>query len=605
MTERERLAMTIFEQYLDLPPEEQGEFLRLRCGGDAELRREIDLLISSDREANRLSEAVRAEIADVAAGVRVSQSGSSMAMFGAVLNGRYVIESRIGSGGVGVVFRARDQRLHNRQVVVKVLRETKRDDQWLLNKFLQESEALTRLDHPNVVKVLDQGTLADGRPFLVMEFVKGESLEEFLKLGAVRLEPETVVSLVRQICGAVGAVHAAGIIHRDLKTSNLMVKLNPDGTLTAKLIDFGIAKIFEATSGMQTTTPLTVGTLPYMAAELFDGGEASVASDVYALGVIVFELLTGTRPFLARGSSLVAQILEYRNLQERGAGGKLAALRPDLTERLEKALLVALSFRPEDRYRTVREFENAVLSAFQEIEVEAGVNPDDITLGKNETLRISPNVNVERPVAKAGSEGRDRVLPGLLLVVIAVGAILSLTGFPPGFMSGKKTNTVAPPNPSVSPQPVANDAPPFVVTGIPARVTDGKEFRLTVEFKQAGYFYLLSESPKLRPDSLPDYTFLFPGPGDNGGAARFEKANLVIPPTAQPGFFFSGTKGTERIWCVWSPESIPIFETVRTAANGREEGAIRKPDQIQVIQGILSGNRTAATVVRDYRIERP
>jgi hypothetical protein len=301
----------------------------------------------------------------------------------------------------------------------------------------------------------------------------------------------------------------------------------------------------------------------------------------------------------------VAQILEYRNLQERGAGGKLATLRPDLTDRLEKALLVALSFRPKDRYRTVREFENAVLSAFQEIDLTAGDKSEEITLGKNETLRLQPEVSVERPVAKAGTEVRDRVLPGLLLVVIVVGAILSLTGFPPGFMTAKKTDPVAPPNPSVPPQPVANDAPPFIVMGIPARVTEGQEFRLTVEFKQAGYFYLLSESPKLRPDSLPDYTFLFPGPGDNGGAARFEKANLVIPPTAQPGFFFSGTKGTERVWCVWSPESIPIFETVRTTANPRERGEIRTPEQIRVIQGVLGGNRAPATVVRDYRIERP
>lgn len=619
MTDLERRAMTIFEEYLDLPPEEQEEFLRLRCGGEVGLRKEVDMLISSDREANRLSEAVRAEIAEVAEAVRVSQSGSSMAMFGAVLNDRYVMESRIGSGGVGVVFRARDQRLHDRKVVVKVLRETKRNDPWLLNKFLQESEALTRLDHPNVVKVLDLGTLADGRPFLVMEFVKGESLEEFLRFGVDGLGIETIISMIRQICGAVDAVHSAGIIHRDLKTNNLMVDFNPDGTMQVKLIDFGIAKIFEATSGTQTTTPLTVGTLPYMAAELFDGGEASVASDVYALGIIVFELLTGKRPYAARGSSLVAQILEYRNLQERGADGKLPALRPDLTDRLEKALLVALSYRPEKRYRSVRDFEAALVSALGEIGRESAPVFDGVTLGGEDTIRTSPDHRkdtgpLEAPSPKqaererTATAGTGWVLPGFILLVIALGIVLSVTGFPPKFLT-KTAPPAAQPTPvlppAARPQPIEAVERPFVITGVPDRVTDGREFHLNVEVKKAGYVYLLSQSPKLRPDTLPDYTVLFPGPDDNGGAARFEVSRLLVPPVTRPGFVFTGAKGTEQLWCVWSPESIPVLETARTAANARQEGAVRDPEMIKAIRALLSEEPGRAVVAQGFKIERP
>lgn len=618
MTDLERLAMTIFEEYLDLPPEEQSEFLRMRCAGNAGLRLEVDMLISSDREANRLSEAVRAEIADVAEAVRVSQSGSSMAMFGAVLNDRYIIETRIGSGGVGVVFRARDQRLHDRKVVVKVLREAKRNDQWLLNKFLQESEALTRLDHPNVVKVLDVGTLVDGRPFLVMEFVKGESLEEFLKFGVEGLEIETIISMIRQICGAVEAVHLGGIIHRDLKTNNLMINFNPDGTMLVKLIDFGIAKIFEATTGTQTTTPLTVGTLPYMAAELFDGGEASVASDVYALGIIVFELLTGTRPYAARGSSLVAQILEYRNLQEKGAGGKLSTLRPDLTDRIEKALLKALSYRPEDRYRSVREFETALVSALGNISRENAPVFEGVTLGGEDTIRTKPDLKKDtgplnaplpkrsEPEPARSAAGTGWVLPALILGVIAIGIVLSVTGFPPKFLT--KTASSAPPPPSKPPEtprpkPVEVTDRPFVLTGIPERVTDGQEFHLNVEVKKPGYLYLLSQSPKLRTDTLPDYTVLYPGPEDNGGAARFEVSRLLVPPVTRPGFVFMGTKGTERLWCVWSSESIPALETARTAANVRQEGVVRDPELIRAIRMIL--NDEPGRVVQEIKIERP
>ncbi len=618
MTDLERLAMTIFEQYLDLPAEDQPEFLRSSCGDNVELRREVDMLISSDREANRLSEAVRAEIAEVAEAVRVSQSGSSMAMFGAVLNDRYVMESRIGSGGVGVVFRARDQRLHDRKVVVKVLREAKRNDPWLLNKFLQESEALTRIDHPNVVKVLDLGTLADGRPFLVMEFVKGESLEEFLRFGVEGLEVETIISMIRQICGAVDAVHAAGIIHRDLKTNNLMVDFNPDGTMMVRLIDFGIAKIFEATSGTQTTTPLTVGTLPYMAAELFDGGEASVASDVYALGIIVFELLTGTRPFAARGSSLVAQILEYRNLQEKGAGGKLSSLRPDLTDRFEKTLLKALSYHPEDRYRNVREFETALVSALGNTGREGAPVFDGVTLGGEPTIRTRPDLKKDPvPLGRSvptrpetdrtrSAAGTGRVLPAIVLGVIGLGIVLSITGFPPKFLT--KTSSSATPPPSKAPetprpQPVEVTERPFVLTGVPDRVKDGQEFHLNIDVKKPGYLYLLSQSPKPRADTMPDYTVLFPGPGDNDGAARFEVSRLLVPPVNRPGFVFTGAKGTERLWCVWSSESIPVLEAARTAANLRQEGAVRNPELIQAIRRILS--EEPGRVVQEIKIERP
>ncbi len=597
MSELDRRAMRIFEDALDLAPDAQAGFIADACGGDAALREEVELLLASDRQAHQLSEAVRAEIADVAGAVMVAPSGQSLAMVGVKLNGRYVIEKRIGAGGVGVVFLARDEHLHQRQVVVKVLKESR--DPWLLRKFTQESEALTRLDHPNVVKVLDRGMVEDGRPFLVMEFVKGETLEDFLKLGAGRLDIATVILLIHQIFRAVETVHGGGIIHRDLKTSNIMVRFQADGTLQAKLIDFGIAKIFETTAGNQTTTPLTVGTLPYMAAELFDGQEASVASDVYALGIIAFELLTGARPFVAKGRSLLAQILEYRNLQETGAGGQLRSLRPELPEQLESVLLTALAFHPEARYQRVLSFETALIAALEGIDAAGIPETETLTLGGSESkVEAASAVVPSGTTARRATGDLPKTAPvkmnwpvtGLIGILIGTGIALTIVGVPPrwGF---PKPGSVPTPAPAPVSVPVsAKNAPalPFTLEDAPTVATAGQEIRLRATLNRGGYFYVFSESPSLRTDALPNYTVLFPGSSDNGGSSRFDVRNLVIPPVESgPGFVFEGKQGTEKLWVVWSAESVPVLETVRIRANPKDQGVVTEREQVLALGEFL------------------
>lgn len=613
MSELDRRAMRIFEDALDLASDAQAGFVADACGGDAALREEVELLLASDRHAHQLSEAVRAEIADVAEAVMVTPSGQSLAMVGVTLNGRYVIEKRIGAGGVGVVFLARDEHLHQRQVVVKVLKESR--DPWLLRKFTQESEALTRLDHPNVVKVLDRGMVEDGRPFLVMEFVKGETLEDFLKTGAGRLEIATVISLIQQIFRAVETVHGGGIIHRDLKTSNIMVRFQADGTLQAKLIDFGIAKIFETTAGNQTTTPLTVGTLPYMAAELFDGQEASVASDVYALGIIAFELLTGARPFVAKGRSLLAQILEYRNLQETGAGGQLRTLRPELPDQLESVLLTALAFHPEARYQRVLSFETALVAALEDIG-DAGIpETETLTLGGSESkVEAAPAAVPTGPSVRRATNDLPKTPPvkmnwpltGIIGILIGTGIALTIVGVPTHWGFPKAGSVPPPASAPVSAPVSARNAAVFTLADVPAVATAGQEIRLRATLNRGGYFYVFSESPSLRTDALPNYTVLFPGASDNGGSSRFDARNLVIPPVESgPGFVFEGKQGTEKLWVVWSAESVPVLETVRIRANPKDQGVVTEREQVLALGEFLKKHvePDANVTVRCVKIE--
>src|SRR5215510_8317321 len=160
---------------------------------------------------------------------------------GGRLKGRYLIECELGRGGVGVVFLARDERLHGMPVVIKFLLDAAGQNQWLTRKFSQEAEALTRINHPGVVRVIDRDLSDDGRPFFVMEFIKGRSLRGVMDRGPMNLA--YVAHLARQAGSALHAAHQQGVFHRDLKPENIMLEQLSGGDEQVKLIDFGIAKV--------------------------------------------------------------------------------------------------------------------------------------------------------------------------------------------------------------------------------------------------------------------------------------------------------------------------------------------------------------------------
>jgi len=158
---------------------------------------------------------------------------------GGRLKGRYLIERELGRGGVGVVFLARDERLHGMPVVIKFLLEDAGRNRWLIGKFSQEAEALTRINHPGVVRVIDRDLSDDGRPFLVMEFIKGRPLRDVMGRGPMNLA--YAAHIARQAGSALHAAHQQGVFHRDLKPENIMLEQLSGGDEQVKLIDFGIA----------------------------------------------------------------------------------------------------------------------------------------------------------------------------------------------------------------------------------------------------------------------------------------------------------------------------------------------------------------------------
>src|SRR5262245_37931443 len=273
---------------------------------------------------------------------------------GGRLKGRYLIERELGRGGVGVVFLAHDERLHGMPVVIKFLLEDAGRNKWLMGKFSQEAEALTRINHPGVVRVIDRDLSDDGRPFFVMEFIKGRSLRDVMGRGPMDLA--YVAHLARQTGSALHAAHQQGVFHRDLKPENIMLEQLSGGDEQVKLIDFGIAKVVNPQAGNETEVAVIAGSRQYIAPEQLLSQTASPATDVYALAIIVYEMVTGRLPFNPDGPTHFLVMQELMRLQRSESFVEPRAFRPDLPEAAQILLLNALSFDPGRRPQNARIF---------------------------------------------------------------------------------------------------------------------------------------------------------------------------------------------------------------------------------------------------------
>jgi serine/threonine-protein kinase len=273
---------------------------------------------------------------------------------GEVLNGTYRIVRQIGKGGAGEVYEAIHLRLSKKRLAVKVLLEevSKRED--VLERFRREADLLSALNHPNVVAISDLGQLADGTPYLVMEFLDGASLaEEIHRHGPMRLD--RVVDIVGQATSALEAVHSQGIVHRDLKPQNVVLTHRTgDQREVVKILDFGIAKDREATIGL-TRQDTVIGTPQYMAPEQASQqlGGVDERTDQYSLAAIAYELVTGRAPF--SGDSATATL--YQVVHEPPLPF------PQPMPEMEAVILRGLAKNKSDRFPRVREFYEALVTA--------------------------------------------------------------------------------------------------------------------------------------------------------------------------------------------------------------------------------------------------
>jgi serine/threonine-protein kinase len=265
----------------------------------------------------------------------------------AEIAGRYRLEGRLGFGGMSTVHRAVDLRLE-RQVAVKLLAEHLADDPTFVSRFQREAQAAARLVHPNIVQVFDSGQdQRTGQYYIVMEYIEGSSCAEILRDDGW-VEVEEALSIIEQACEGLNYAHRNGVVHRDVKPGNLLRAREGD----VKLADFGIAKATEQSSITQVGSVL--GTAAYLAPEQARGEEAGPSADLYALGVVTYQLISGRLPYEA--TSLTELALKQQQEAPATLDTLVAAVGPELAD----AVAIALALDPRDRYKTAREMGRAL-----------------------------------------------------------------------------------------------------------------------------------------------------------------------------------------------------------------------------------------------------
>ncbi|MGE3274260.1 MAG: serine/threonine-protein kinase [Vicinamibacterales bacterium] len=284
---------------------------------------------------------------------------------GTLIDGRYEMLAAIGSGGMGHVYRARRTRLGD-EVAIKVMQAPHDAPPETRERFLREARACAQLRHPNIVSILDFGVDATNQPYLVMELLSGPSLREEIELEAP-MSVARVAAVLGAVAGALQLAHDRGITHRDLKPANIVAHRYESGDRVYKVIDFGLAAIKAASDETRLTDPdLFVGTLAYAAPEQIRGEAVSPATDIYTLGVIAYEMLTGTRPFNSDNRvTLINEMLTVRPVNP-------AKRRSGLSEAIDTAIMRSLSKDPEERWPSATEFARALERAAGE---GAGAGP--------------------------------------------------------------------------------------------------------------------------------------------------------------------------------------------------------------------------------------
>ena len=303
----------------------------------------------------------------------------TMSMEGRKLGGRYEILYRVGGGGMAVVYKAKDLLL-NRYVAIKVMNESLSNDTEFIRRFSREAQAAASLSHPNVVNVYDVGR--EGHiHYIVMEYVEGPTLKEYIQESGP-LPPEEAVYIATQICDALAHAHDNQIVHRDIKPHNILLGYNG----RVKVTDFGIARA--ATSSTITQTGSVMGSVHYFSPEQARGGVIGEKSDLYSLGIVMYEMVTGELPF--DGDSAIGIALKH--LQEQAVEPR--QLRPDLPDDVNRVILKALEKDPNKRFASARAMmqelqyilhgmdlpqpgwvQNAARSRAEEARTEAGSGP--------------------------------------------------------------------------------------------------------------------------------------------------------------------------------------------------------------------------------------
>jgi serine/threonine protein kinase len=596
----------LFHEAVGLEPQPRAEFMARVRDSIPELVAELESLISAHEQPDSLIDAPAYE----AAAEMIADKQPALAV-GQVV-GHYQIIRPLGKGGMGEVYLASDTKL-DRKVALKLLPAEFTTHKDRLRRFKQEAKAASSLNHPNIITIHEIGE-AEGVQFIATEFIDGQTLT--LRMAHTRMELPEILDVAIQTAGALQAAHAAAIVHRDVKPENIM--LRPDGYV--KVLDFGLAKLTEqseqstsADSGIDTmvkadTKPGTVlGTVNYMSPEQARGQVLDQRTDVFSLGIVLYEMAAGKRPFVAATSvDTLVSILEREP-------PPLDEYAPEVPAEFQRIISKALRKDREERYQTMKDLLIDLKSLREDLTFARKLErsrPPQSRVGPATTPASTEAMTTDQQAAVVTNDQRSEkaVSRNGRKLAVALGVIvLAALGIGGAILWRRGTSTVVISNPA----PLAQRTMSYWITvqkyrngkpyQEPFRLRDDINFekdyriRLNITSSQSGRLYLLNEGPA-GTDQIPTFNVLFPSEtANNGSALLTESQQIQIP--QQSWFQFDEQQGTERIWVVWSEKDVPEMEAIKGFANSKDRGVITSPGLRTAVNEFLKAHASSGASV--------
>src|SRR5271165_5575488 len=406
--ERWKQIDDLLQATLDVPEQERRKFLRRACADDCELEQEVQSLLNARMQAGDFLEKPAIEIHAYAFHSQMSLDGlPATALKSGQVISHYRIQEEIGSGGMGVVYKAQDLRLH-RWVALKFLPHPAAQDKQAMARFQREARAASSLSHPNICTVFDIGE-EHGRAFIAMEYLQGATLKQRLAEGPLALSLLLTLSL--EITDALEAAHANGIVHRDIKPANILI--TPQSH--AKVLDFGLAKTsspqlaaVDATHEQATLPGTTMGTIAYMSPEQASCEELDSRTDLFSFGAVLYEMATGRQAFGGQSTALIFDAILNGSL------GQPSLLRPDLPARMDEIILKALEKDRAARYQHAAEIHRELELLKQDLDSRKTESADATS-----RRSLSPPVSIRKPRRL----GRIAVLTAAAVCLFVLGII--------------------------------------------------------------------------------------------------------------------------------------------------------------------------------------
>jgi serine/threonine-protein kinase len=568
----------IYYATLPMTQPERRKFVVAQCQQDPVLFVEVNSLLEAHDSSESFLEPPIFElglklIAALSRSDEIARANAGDGLVGKVIDARYLIERELGKGGMGNVYLARDLTLHGRSVVIKFLLEALQRNPYVVKKFSQEVEALSRIDHHGVVTVLGAGKLADGKLYLVMQYVEGVTLRS--QITTEGIDFERAASILRQVGNALEAVHDKRIFHRDLKPENIMLQVLKDGTELVKLVDFGIAKVKDSAIGPSTANDVSTGSVAYMSPEQLRGGEkVTAASDIYVMAVIAYEMLTGRRPF---NPNSPAHLLE---LQRAAVRVNPTDLRPNLRTETQAIILRGLAFDARLRYQSAAEFGYSLARSLMDDENKGELKRPSSSLHDHEVasavlMRSVTWLTGHRPTGTHIS----LIASTLIVVIVCAGFFFYYTSkIRDGTASAATRSFIY----SLTIQRMQDKRfceESFETTGQDV-FENGDKFRLNLSSSAPGYVYLFKEESSESNGS--SVTMLYPNRDTNDGSATLGAGQWV----RTNWNIFKGNAGTENFWIVWSASSILQLEAAKTKAFTQPGGLVTGED-LDTVKSLL------------------